>query len=109
MKEAKEYLKSQGINMDKIVISGMTNIKHPRIDIVKLLNGFKNTLKQESNTASHLEYYCEMEGWGNRCKKVCNKCKVELCKHEGQEIPSKTIVCKHCKEIVTTTSVVIGI
>ena len=43
--------------------------------------------KQESNTDRHLE----------------------SCKHEGQEIPSKTIVCKHCKEIVTTTSVVIGI
>ena len=43
--------------------------------------------KQESNTDSHLE----------------------SCNHEGQEIPSKTIVCKHCKEIVTTTSVVIGI
>ena len=40
-----------------------------------------STLKQESNTDSHLE----------------------PCKHEGQEIPSKTIICKHCGNIETIT------
>ena len=70
--------------------------------------------RQESNTDSHIKIskskgdFRDMDNFESQSEyfgKSNTYNKAEPCKHEGQEIPSKTIVCKYCGEIETTTSV----